>query len=111
MARVADQAVVPPAGGQGPGGAGRAGKRLRGAGGEPVPIPPQLLPYGFSSSAAQGLQAVLLDGYCAGLPNAPDTALEPGEVRLYWAGGAEILLGRDGAVTINGQVFPPKEEE
>lgn len=73
--------------------------------------PQQLLPYGFSSSAAQGLQAVLLDGYCAGLPNAPDTALEPGEVRLYSAGGAEILLGRDGVVTINGQVFPPKEEE
>lgn len=73
--------------------------------------PQQLLPYGFSSSAAQGLQAVLLDGYYAGLPNAPDSALEPGEVRLYSAGGAEILLGRDGAVTINGQVFPPKEEE
>ncbi|MCI9552842.1 MAG: hypothetical protein HFE94_04825, partial [Acutalibacter sp.] len=36
-------------------------------------------------------------------------ALEEGEVRLYSAGGAEILLKNNGQVVVNGQVFAPKE--
>lgn len=71
--------------------------------------PEQLFPYGFASAAAGGGQAVMLDGYCAGISSAPDTGLEEGEVRLYSAGGAEILLKNDGTVVINGQVFEPKE--
>ena len=53
----------------------------------------------------------MLDGYCAGLSSAPDQKLAPGEVRLYSAGGAEILLKRDGSVVINGQSFPRKEAD
>ena len=36
--------------------------------------------------------------------------LLPGEVRLFSAGGAEIVLKLDGTVVINGQVFEKKEE-
>lgn len=73
--------------------------------------PEMLLPYGFSSLAEPGGRAVMLDGYCAGLSSAPDQKLDPGEVRLYSAGGAEILLKRDGSVVINGQSFPRKEAD
>ncbi len=72
--------------------------------------PEQLFPYGFSSAAEEGRQAVMLNGYCAGLASAPIGDLEEGEVRLYSSGGAEILLRNDGRVVINGQVFGPKEE-
>ena len=51
----------------------------------------------------------MLNGYCAGLASAPDPTLEEGEVRLYSAGGAEILLKNNGQVVVNGQVFAPKE--
>ena len=40
---------------------------------------------------------------------APDGDLSQGEVRIYSAGGAEILLKNTGEVVINGQSFPPKE--
>ncbi len=70
--------------------------------------PETLFPYGFSSLAAQGGKAVLVDGFCAGVSSMPDGSLEEGEVRLYSAGGAEILLKRSGEVVINGQVFQPK---
>lgn len=68
--------------------------------------PEQLFPYGFSSLTAEGEKAVLLDGICAGVSSLPDSSLEEGEVRLYSAGGAEILLKSTGDVVINGQVFP-----
>ena len=71
--------------------------------------PEMLFPYGFSSTAASGKQAVMLDRYCAGVTAAPDAGLQEGEVRLYSAGGAEILLKRSGEVVINGRVFAPKE--
>lgn len=70
--------------------------------------PEQLFPYGFSSLAAQGEKAVMLDGLCAGTSALPDPSLEEGEVRLYSAGGAEILLKSSGEVVINGQVFQPQ---
>ena len=71
--------------------------------------PEQLMPYGLMSVAEAGRQAVMLDGYCAGVAGAPDGDLRAGEVRLYSAGGAEICLDNSGRVIINGQVFGPKE--
>ncbi len=68
--------------------------------------PEQVTPYGVSSRAAGGRQAVMLDGYCAGVLSGEDSKLSEGEVRLYSAGGAEILLKNNGDVVINGQVFP-----
>lgn len=77
--------------------------------GESVHIAPQLLlPYGFSSTPPSGNQAVLLNGMCAGVAAVQDSRLEEGEVCLYSAGGAEILLKNDGTVVINGQVFAKK---
>lgn len=67
--------------------------------------PEQLFPYGFASAAESGRQAVMLDGYCAGVTGGQEAGLEEGEVRLYSAGGAEIWLKSDGSVVINGQVF------
>lgn len=78
--------------------------------------PQQLTPYGFMSVAEAGRQAVMLDGYCAGVAAAPDGEMQAGETRLYSAGGAEIRLGNDGQVVINGelvvngQVIGAKEE-
>ena len=71
--------------------------------------PEQLLPYGLVSVAEAGKQAVMLDGYCAGVAGATDSGLQAGETRLYSAGGAEICLLNDGRVVINGQAFGPKE--
>lgn len=71
--------------------------------------PEQLTPYGLMSVAETGRQAIMLDGYWAGVAGAPDADLEAGEVRLYSAGGAEIYLTNTGSVIINGQVFEPKE--
>ncbi len=71
--------------------------------------PEQLLPYGLMSVAEAGKEAVMLDGYCAGVPGPPDSGLQAGETRLYSAGGAEIRLLNDGSVVINGQIFEPKE--
>ena len=69
---------------------------------------PLLFPYGYSSAAEEGDRAVMLDGVCAGIAAAPDGQLSQGEVRLYSAGGAEILLKNTGEVVINGQSFPAK---
>ena len=70
--------------------------------------PELLFPYGYSSAAEEGDRAVMLDGVCAGIAAAPDGQLSQGEVRLYSAGGAEILLKNTGEVVINGQSFPAK---
>ncbi|MGI6255296.1 MAG: hypothetical protein ACOYJZ_06645 [Acutalibacter sp.] len=70
--------------------------------------PELLFPYGYVSAAEDGQRAVMLDGVCAGIAAAPDNQLSQGEVRLYSAGGAEILLRNTGEVVINGQSFPAK---
>ncbi len=70
--------------------------------------PELLFPYGFSSAAVEGRQAVMLDGVCAGITSVPDGELAQGEVRIYSSGGAEILLKNTGEVVINGQSFSPK---
>lgn len=67
--------------------------------------PEQVAPYGISSRAAGGRQAVMLGGYCTGVVAGEDGSIHEGEVRLYSAGGAEILLKNNGDVVINGQVF------
>ena len=92
----------------------RSGETAGGSGGFSVQgeceyrSPELLFPYGFSSAVSSGKQAVMLDGYCAGIPASQDASLKEGEVRLYSDGGAEILLRRSGEVVINGQVFAPK---
>lgn len=74
--------------------------------GESVHVAPELLlPYGFSSAPPSGQQAVLVGGMCAGVAAVQDSRLKEGEVCLYSAGGAEILLKNDGTVVINGKVF------
>lgn len=69
------------------------------------------VPYGMAVCVPQGEQVVLLpeSGVCLGVINTAGGLL-PGEVRLFSAGGAEILLKRDGTVVINGQAFPKAEE-
>lgn len=84
------------------------GSRLSIVGEREYRSPETLFPYGFASLAAGGEKAVMLDGLCAGVAGAADGSLEEGEVRLYSAGGAEILLKSSGEVVVNGQVFPAK---
>ncbi len=68
--------------------------------------PAVTVPYGYACAAPQGEKVVMLpeSGVCLGSVNRAEGLL-PGEVRLFSAGGAEILLRADGAVVINGQVF------
>ncbi len=85
------------------------GEQLRIQGESEYHSPELLFPYGYSAAAAEGGRALMLDGVCAGMAAAPDGDLSQGEVRIYSAGGAEILLKNTGEVVINGQSFPPKE--
>ena len=62
-------------------------------------------PYGITSIPVHGDTALLVEGYCVGVAEHPASSLQEGEVRLYSAGGAEILLKQNGSVVINGQVF------
>lgn len=71
--------------------------------------PTVTVPYGMAVSVPQGTEAVMTGGVCLGVVNDAGTLL-PGEVRLFSAGGAEIVLKLDGTVVINGQVFEKKEE-
>lgn len=58
----------------------------------------------LSSGVGEGQQDV-----CVGtLP--VQAVVNPGELRLVSAGGAEIYLKNTGEVVINGQTFPKKEE-
>ena len=64
---------------------------------------------GEISVCTEGTEAVMTGGVCLGVVNDAGTLL-PGEVRLFSAGGAQIVLKLDGTVVINGQVFEKKEE-
>lgn len=66
--------------------------------------PTVTVPYGMAVSVPQGTEAVMTGGVCLGVVNDAGTLL-PGEVRLFSAGGAEIVLKLDGTVVINGQVL------
>ena len=85
------------------------GEQLRIQGESEYHSPELLFPYGYTAAVAEGGRALMLDGVCAGMAAAPDGDLSQGEVRIYSAGGAEILLKNTGEVVINGQSFPPKE--
>ncbi len=82
------------------------GQELSVQGEQEYQAPEMLFPYGFSSLSEQGEKAVMLDSLCAGVSGLPDPSLEEGEVLLYSAGGAKILLKNTGEVVINGQSFP-----
>ena len=61
--------------------------------------PTVTVPYGMAVSVPQGTEAVMTGGVCLGVVNDAGTLL-PGEVRLFSAGGAEIVLKLDGTVVI-----------
>lgn len=68
------------------------------------------VPFGMAVCMPQGARVLMLpeSGVCLGCVNDAENLL-PGEVRLFSAGGAEILLKADGTVEINGQVFSRTE--
>ena len=70
---------------------------------------PVIAPGGYRWCPREGQQLLLLhtgDGdLCAGAA-AESRGLAPGEVEITGPGGSSILLRRDGAVVINGQLFP-----
>ncbi len=86
------------------------GEKLEVRGESEYRSPEGLFPYGFSSLAAGGQRAVMLNGRYAGVSGVPNAALKEGEVLLYSMGGAEIWLKNNGEIVINGQVFPAKQE-
>lgn len=66
-------------------------------------------PYGFACVPPTGSKAVVLpvgsSAVVCGVVGGSPLELEPGEVGLYTAGGASIILKNNGTVVINGQVF------
>ena len=69
----------------------------------------QCQPYGFKSVPVRGNTILFLpvgDGYYAlGDIDSGKFQLNEGEVGLYSAGGARMILKNDGSVVINGRVF------
>lgn len=74
---------------------------------------PVLSPGGYRWRPSEGQEVLLLhtgDGdLCAGT-TADSRSLAPGEVEITGPLGGSILLRADGAVVINGTVFPPAKE-
>lgn len=70
---------------------------------------PLAAPWGIAWRPPPGAKAVVVSGkdgdVCAGTI-VPQDGLEPGELLLYSAGGARILLKNNGEVVVNGQSFP-----
>lgn len=75
---------------------------------------PVLSPGGYRWCPSQGQEVLLLhtaDGdLCAGAAT-DSRGLAPGEVEITGPKGGSILLRADGAVVINGTVFPTAKEE
>jgi len=75
---------------------------------------PVISPGGYRWCPREGQEVLLLhtgDGdLCAGA-TAESRGLAPGEVELTGPAGGSILLRADGAVVINGQIFPPAGKE
>lgn len=65
-------------------------------------------PYGYSAAVPKG-EEILLINCSAGMASAgirmKDDNLEPGEISICSAGGAGIVLKKDGSVHINGVTF------
>ena len=68
---------------------------------------PVIAPAGIAYGPAVGSQTVVLPSsggaVCLGVVSAPRDGLEAGELMLYSAGGASIVLKNDGRVLINGR--------
>lgn len=68
---------------------------------------PAAAPYGVAYVPPIGSRSLILPtdagAVCLGVIEAPDAELEQGELMLYSAGGARIVLKNDGRVLINGR--------
>ena len=68
---------------------------------------PVALPYGIAYAPPVGSQSVVLPteagNLCLGVLGEKRDDLAPGELMLYSAGGASIVLKNDGRVLINGR--------
>ena len=71
-------------------------------------------PYGIYSVPPKGQRVIMLPvgntAVMCGACEKPPISLESGEVGLYSAGGASIVLKNDGSVMINGHVFSGDSE-
>ncbi len=74
---------------------------------------PLVSPWGIDYSPPSSARAVVVQTAsgmaCMGVLS-ESRGLQPGELLLYSAGGAEIYLKNNGEVVINGQVFATKKE-
>lgn len=74
---------------------------------------PMAAPWGIASQPPNSAYAVVVNTgsgpACVGTLT-ENNGLEPGELMLFSAGGAEIYLKNSGEVVINGQVFAAKKE-
>ena len=68
---------------------------------------PTVSPGGFAYMPVTGEKTVVISGedgaMCLGVFAQPSEHLQPGELMLYSAGGASIVLKNDGRVLINGR--------
>ena len=68
---------------------------------------PLIAPAGIAYVPVAGASAVVMEGaggaVCLGVVAAEKPELKPGELMLYSAGGASIVLKNDGKVLINGR--------
>ncbi len=88
---------------------------VRAAGGDKVAVSatnehmslPVAVPYGIAYKPAVGSRSVVLPteagNICLGVLGEACDELQPGELMLYSAGGASIVLKNDGSVLINGR--------
>lgn len=69
---------------------------------------PIVAPYGIAYVPPSGEKSIVLPtnngNMCVGIV-APLNDLKPGEIMLYSAGGASLILKNDGAVYINGKEY------
>lgn len=77
------------------------------ASGEHIGVP-IVAPYGIAYVPPEGVDAVLLPSIggcvCIGSP-VENKGLQTGEIMLYSAGGAELILKNDGTILANGKVI------
>lgn len=68
---------------------------------------PLIAPAGIAYVPVAGAPTVVMEGaggaVCLGIAVTPQEELEPGELMLYSAGGASIVLKNSGKVLINGR--------
>lgn len=68
---------------------------------------PLIAPAGIEYVPVTGASTVVMEGaggaVCLGVVSAPQEELQPGELMLYSAGGASIVLKNNGKVLINGR--------